>query len=125
MKNEELFRNLQETYTQEEAKAAIDSILEKYGETVRISFRKKDAEIVDSYLVNSQDDRHTICEIIHRTGVTQRDYEDLSAEWMVHNAAYKAHVGRQHAKDVSLDYDKDPRRMVRAATGIFDKLDIE
>ena len=122
---EDLFNGLQECYTPEDAKAAIDAILLPYGETCKIQFRKTDAEIIDSYLVNSQDDRHIICEIIHRTGLTQRSYENLAAEWMVHNVSYRAGVLKSHAKDVSLDYDKDPHAPVLIATEVFDALDIE
>lgn len=124
-KPEELFRNLKQSYTREEAKALIDSLLEKYGGSCAITFRSTDAEIVDSYLVKDIDTRHLICEIVARTGVTKRSYEDLSAEWQVHNASYHAGIMRDHAKDVSLDYDKDPRAAVRLATAVFDKLDIE
>lgn len=108
-----------------EAKAQIDALLKKYGETCRIEFRKTDAEITDSYLVSSMEDRHAVCKLIAATGITDRTYEDLSAEWEVHNAAYAVHVARASAKDVSLDYDGDPRFTVRLATKIFDILDIE
>lgn len=124
-KMEALFAALQERYTVEEAKTAIDEILRPYGETCKIQFRKADAEIIDSYRVDSQDDRHVICEIIHRTGLTERTYENLAAEWMVHNVSYAAGVYKAHAKDVSLDYGKDPRAAVVAATELFDALNIE
>lgn len=124
-KRRENFEDLRERYSPEEAKAAIDGILAVYGETCRITFRKYDAEITDSYLVNDVSVRHRVCEIIARTGLTKRNYEDLSAEWQVHNVSYKAGFMKDHAKDVALDYGKDPRASVRLATGIFDKLDIE
>ena len=120
-----VFRSLPDKLSKEEAKERIDAILRHYGETCAIVFREYDAEIMDSYLVTSQTDRHLICEMIARTGLTDRDYEDLSAEWEVHNAAYRLNFARKDAKDVSLDYHGDPRRSVRLATKIFDKLDIE
>ena len=43
-----LFAPLKPRYSVEEATAAIDAILAPYGETCRISFRRTDAEIVDS-----------------------------------------------------------------------------
>ena len=119
------FRNLPERISPEEAKERIDEILHSYGESCAILFRKTDAEIIDSYLVTSQEDSHLICEIISRTGLTSRDYENLAAEWEVHNAAYRLNVARSDAKDVSLDYRGDPRKSVRIATAIFDKLDLE
>ena len=124
-KTEVLFAALQERYTVEEAKASIDAILQPYGETCKIQFRKTDAEIIDSNRVDSQNDRHVICEIIRRTGLTQRTYENLAAEWMVHNVSYAAGVYKEKAKDVSLDYGKDPRAAVVAATELFDALNIE
>lgn len=120
-----LFEGLKEHYSLEEAGEAIDGLLARYGESCRISFRGTDAEIIDSYLVDDVRVRHTVCEIIARTGVTKRTYEDLSAEWQLHNLSYRAGIRRESAKDVSLDYDRDPRAAVRLATGIFDMLDIE
>ncbi|MBQ0133742.1 MAG: hypothetical protein KBS46_01165 [Clostridiales bacterium] len=122
---DELFARLKPSYTPEEAKERIDTILEPFGENCRIQFRKTDAEIIDSYLVDSQTLRHLICEIIHRTGLTERSYENLAAEWMVHNVSYDAGVFRADAKDVSLDYNKDPRAAVKLATEVFDILNIE
>ena len=119
------FRSLPEKLSPAEAKERIDEILRRYGETCSIEFREYDAEIIDSYLVTSQEDRHLICEIISRTGLTARDYENLAAEWEVHNAAYRLNVARSDAKDVSLDYHGDPRKSVRFATALFDKLDLE
>lgn len=124
-KRKELFKALPEKLELQKAKEMIDGMLEKYSETCKIEFRETDAEIIDSYLVDSQDDRHIVCEIIARTGITQRDCEDMAAEWQVHNVAYYAGVGKSHAKDVSLDYGKDPRASVRLATAVFDKLNIE
>lgn len=124
-KTEALFAPLSPRYSTAEAKAAIDALLAPYGETCRISFRQNDAEITDSYLVDDMDVRHTVCEIIARTGVTKRTYENLAAEWQVHNVAYQLGIGRSAARDVSLDYAKDPRSTVRLASDLFDKLDIE
>ncbi len=119
------FRFLPLRLSTEEAKRQIDDILQRYGAGCTIEFRDTDAEIKDSYLVDSKLDRHLICEIISRTGLTRRSYEDLSAEWEFHNAAYSANIERGSARDVSLDYGKDPRRIVRWATKIFDFLNIE
>lgn len=119
------FRFLPKRLNPREAKKQIDVILQRYGTGCTIEFRKTDAEITDSYLVNSKLDRHLICELISRTGLTNRTYEDLSAEWEFHNAAYKSNIERSSAKDVSLDYGQDPRRIVRWATKIFDFFNIE
>lgn len=120
-----MFEDLKETYPMEEAKQVIDEMLRPYGDTVRITFREKDAEIIDSYLVRDAAVRRTVCEIIARTGLTERTYADLSAEWQVHNVSYRARYRKKHAKDVSLDYHGDKRRSVRAATRIFNRLNLE
>lgn len=111
--------------TPEEAKEKIDAILKTVSPECEIIFQKKTAEIINSYKVDKKEIRHKICKLIEKTGLTGRNYESLSAEWEVHNVAWKMHVGRASAKDVSLDYTKDPRLPVRAATWVFDKLDIE
>jgi len=116
---------LQKSYTKEEAKNAIDTLLRPYSESCLISFRKKDAEIIDSYLVDSALIRHRVCAILARTGVTRRSYEDLCAEWLLHNLSYKFHFMRKQSRDVSLDYDGDPRFLIRLLTFFMDKLDIE
>ena len=120
-----IFRFLPERLSPEEAKRQIDDILRRYGESCSIIFRETDAEIKDSFLVDSKLDRHLICEIISRTGLTRRSYEDLSAEWEFHNAAFNANIERGSARDVSLDYGRDPRWIVRWATKIFDIFNIE
>lgn len=84
-----MFENLKDSYTLKEAQETIDAILAQYGDSVRIQFRETDAEIIDSYLVDDMEVRHTVCKIISRTGVTQRSYEDLPAEWQVHNVSYR------------------------------------
>lgn len=122
---DDLFFHLKDRYTPAEAKARIDALLEPYGESCKIEFRRKDAEIIDSYRVKSKAIRHLVCEIIRRTGLTGRSYENMAAEWMVHTASYEAGVSKAHAKDVSLDYEEDPRLSVKWATRVFDLLDIE
>lgn len=122
---EKLFAGLKVSYTTAEAKKEIDQILEPYGEEVRIVFGVDACEIIDSYKVRDADIRHRICEIIARSGVTKRDYEDLCAEWRFHNDAWDIHFKRASAKDVTLDYAGDPRRSVRFATAIYDALDHE
>lgn len=116
---------LRKSYSPAEAKEAIDRLLAKYGENCRIDFRKSDAEIIDSYRVRDIRVRRAVCEILARTGLTKRSGEDMSAEWRVHNVCYRLGIRREKAKDVSLDYDRDPRRSVRLAGRIFDKLNVE
>ncbi len=117
----DLFKDLKKKYTTEEAKKAIDAILKKTDKSCAITFLKTNCEIKNSYKVNSKDDWCIICEIIARAGVTKRDYKSLVGEWEAHNIAYKANIGKDHARDVNLDYAKsgDSRKAVKVATKIL------
>lgn len=125
MDNDNLFLDLKERYSPKDAKALIDHELAKYGPACRITFYDTYAEIVESWKIKSTAERHRICEIVSRTGLTERTYENLAAEWEFHNVAYDVHFMRESAKDVALDYKGDPRRSVRLATDLMDKLNIE
>ena len=118
------YNNLKEEYTFAEAKELIDSILKEYGDTCEIHFERRYADLITSYKVTSRKTRHLVCEIIRRTGVTDRSVGNLSAEWMVHNVAWYLGVFRESAKDAALDYDKDPRRSVRMATSVLQVLGV-
>ena len=107
------------------AKKEIDAILQDYGPQCRIHFLRTTATLTDSWRVDSKEVRHAICRLIAETGVTKRSYENLSAEWEVHNLAYQMHIGRKHSADADLDYEKDPHLPVRAASDLFDLMDIE
>ena len=107
------------------AEEEINQLLCKYGPECRIYFLRTAATIINSWKVTSKEERHQICRIIADTGITDRSFENLSAEWELHNVSYHAHIGREHAKDVDLDYEKDPRKLVRVATELFDRMDIE
>lgn len=63
-------------------------------------------EIVNSYKVKSRYSRQYICEILSRTTLTDREYDNMSAEWVGHNLLAGFYSG---AKDVNLEYDEDPR----------------
>lgn len=121
----ESISKLKENYGLEEAKELIDRILSAYSDKCKIVFFEDNAEITDSYLVNKMHDRQLVCEIIRRTGITDRDYEDMSAEWEFHNVSYNMHFKRESAKDVNLDYAGDPRKSVRTATAVFKAIKAE
>ena len=55
-----------------------------------------------------------ICEILSRTEKTEREYDNMSAEWLGHNICYTLHIKRDSTRDVDLDYIKDSRWYVRA-----------
>ena len=63
--------------------------------------------------------------ILAHTGATERSFENLAAEWRFHNAAFRLHLQRRSARDVDLDYTRDPRWPIRAVTAVLDWLDIE
>lgn len=94
-------------------------ILSKYSgdsesSKCRIEFNESAAKITNSYKVTSRYDRQKISEIIRRTGLTNREYDNMSAEWLGHNICYTLHIKRQSTKDVDIDYDGDERFYVRA-----------
>ena len=110
---------IKDGYTTEEAKDEIDGILSKYSgdsesSKCRIEFNESAAKITNSYKVTSRYDRQKISEIIRRTGLTNREYDNMSAEWLGHNICYTLHIKRQSTKDVDIDYDGDERFYVRA-----------
>ena len=76
-------------------------------------------------MVKSWRDRSLICAILAHTGATERSFENLAAEWRFHNAAFRLHLQRRSARDVDLDYTRDPRWPIRAVTAVLDWLDIE
>lgn len=126
---EKLLREIEEQtedfYTEGEATALIDEILERWSPLCRLSFGENSFRISYSYMVKSWYDRHRICAILAHTGATSRGCESMAAEWRFHNAAYALHIRRGSARDVDIDYKRDVRWLVRAATAIFDWLDIE
>ena len=110
---------IKDGYTTEEAKDEIDGILSKYSgdsesSKCRIEFNESAAKITNSYKVTSRYDRQKISEIIRRTGLTNREYDNMSAEWLGHNICYTLHIKRQSTKNVDIDYDGDERFYVRA-----------
>ena len=121
----EITEQLEDFYTQDEAAALINRILEPWSPLCRLSFTEGGFKISYSYMVKSWHDRHLICAILANTGATARSCESLEAEWRFHNIAYDMHIRRRSARDVDLDYERDPRRIVRAVTALFDWLDIE
>ena len=71
--------------------------------------------------MKSRYDRQKICTIISRTdNITQRQYDDLSSEWVFHNVMYAFKIREDSAEDTFLDYNRDPRFLVRAVTDILE-----
>ncbi len=112
-------------YTQAEAEKEINSMLMNYGPECKIQFYNDAAKIKNSYLVRSELIRHMVCAVIANTGLTARSFENLSAEWLLHNICYHLHIKRSSAVDADLDYTRDRRFAVRILTKIMDIFDIE
>ena len=118
-------KELQESYTVLEAVIAIDSILDKYskeGEKVQVSFESDRVVIYNSYNVTSRYDRQKVSEIIRRTGKTEREYDNLSAEWFGHNVCYSFHIKRESTRTVDIEYKQDGRRYVRIGSKSLEML---
>ena len=109
---------LQEWYTQEEAQKEIEQILSQYIDNPVFGFGKNNFFIQDSYKVTKRFDRLKICEIVRRTGVTNRTAENMAAEWLAHNFAYHTSIDKlkDNSKDVNIDYIQDHRKSVRWST---------
>ena len=112
-------------YTLGEAKTQIDSLLSPVSPDCSIEFCDDAAKLRNSYLVHSSLLRHQVCAVISRTDITVRSFENMSAEWLLHNICYYLHIKRSSAIDVDLDYTRDRRFIVRFMTWIMDILNIE
>lgn len=108
-----------------EAVAQIQQILNTYSGDCQVEFYDDVVKIRNSYKVHSRRDRHRICKIIVSTGLSCRRYDNLSAEWLLHNLAYRLHFMRSSSIDVDLDYKGDPHWIVSLVTWIFDVLSLE
>ena len=113
--------NLSESYSQLSSSEAINGILAKYSDNVRVGFYDEDcvAKITDSSLVSSAYDRLLISSILSRTEGFRRQPTEISAEWRMHNVCYRLGIKKSSARDVDIDYVEDPRKIVRVATKIL------
>ncbi len=112
-------------YTLKEAEDEINSVLSCYGPDCKIEFYDDAAKIRNSYLVSSEFIRHRVCAVIANTDLTPRSFENMSAEWLLHNICYRLHIKRSSSIDADLDYIRDRRFTVRLVTWVMDILDIE
>lgn len=123
-------KEIKSNYTQEEAKTEIDNVLNKYSgynASVSVKFDSRGVEITNSYLVNSKYDRQKVSMIISRTeDFTERQYDNLSAEWNYHNIMYDLSINdsiSNSAKDAYLDFEGDARKVkVGLPTVLFEAI---
>lgn len=108
--------------TQAEACQSIAALLAGYPIPCTIRFYDDRLNITNSYQVHSRRKRLAICAVLAHTPPTTRRAQSLSAEWLIHNLAYVLHIRRRAARDVDLDYLRDRRWIVRAATRVFELL---
>ena len=113
---------LQEKYSVEEALEAIQRILDKHSPDCKAKLFEKELEIRCGYKVRSRRDRLKISLILSRCGLTEREYDNLAAEWLLHNLAYDLHFMRGSAKHVALDFGHNIRREVDFCTRILEIL---
>lgn len=120
---EQIYNELKASYTKDEAKKEIESLLAGYGEGITVTFYADNVKISNSYLVSSKYDRQKVCAIIARTdNCTERTVGDMAAEWNAHNKMYYCPWWKEKCQDVNLDYDSDSRWTVNFATGVFEFL---
>lgn len=91
---------LQDSYTEDEAIEEINNILGADSKDDRVTFNYSGVKIIDLYQVTSRYDRQKISEVIHRTGKTNRKYDNMSAEWLGHNICYRLHIKIGSTKDM-------------------------
>ena len=113
---------LSEKYSVEEALEAIQSILDHHAPDCKVKLYEKELEIRNGYKVRSRRDRLKISLILSRCGLTEREYDNLAAEWLLHNLAYDLHLMRGSAKHVALDFGHNIRREVDYCTRILEIL---
>ena len=120
---------IEDSYTMAEAKEEIDDILTQYSDEsgeCEIAFGEKAAIISNSYRVTSRYDRQKISAIISRTKtksgdpLTDREYDNMSAEWLAHNICYAFHIKRSSTQHVDIDYAEDEHSYVRRGTKILE-----
>ena len=120
-------KELKDYYTQEEAKAAIDEYLSKYklgSDDVYLEYTTEGYKIHNSYLVKSRYDRQYVSMILSRTNMTNREYDNLSAEWFGHNLMNFLHFDSSTA-NADLEYYGDGRWWIRDATKVLELLGFE
>jgi len=115
-------RELQPSYSVEEALAAIQTILDRHAPDCRARLFEKELEIRNGFRVRSRSDRLKVALILSRCGLTEREYDNIAAEWLLHNLAYDLHFLRGSAMHVALDFGKDKRWEVNVATRIMEIL---
>ncbi len=120
-------KELKDSYTKEEAKEEINNIVSKYSSECSVTFDKPCGngymvEISNSYHINSRYDRQKVSTIIEKTDVTDREYDNISSEWLLHNLATPVSPLYESAHSAGLDYTRDSRWYIVALTKTLEVL---
>ena len=117
------------SYTQVEAMEEINKILESYShdKNTKVVYSDNNFEIKNSYKVKSRYARQKVCKIVSRTeGIKfNREYGNMSSEWLFHNIAYELHLKRQSTADADIEYTSDCRSYVYIPTKVLEILGSE
>ena len=96
----------------------------KNGKEVTIRFNEKSARVYDGYTANGKAESIEIVSFI-RWYAEQKGYEisqaytEMYGEYRLHNALYRLGYKRKQTGDSDLDYEKDKRWYVSAASKII------
>ena len=111
-----------ERLERKEALNRINKILCKYAPECTAEIFDDALKIRASWKVRKRTDRLSVCSLLVASGLTKRTAKNLSAEWFLHNAAYRLHVRKSSSKDVDLDYTRDRHWPVRFCTKVLELL---
>ena len=121
--NRKINKEIKSSYTKEEATEEINRVLTKYDTDNQVSFNEKSIKITNSYKVRRYD-RQKICKIITRTEEidVNREFDNMSSEWLFHNITYDLHIRRGSTQDVDIEYLGDDRPVVYVPTKVLEIL---
>ena len=128
-------KELEESHSRESALEAIEKSTSVPAGTVKFDDNQNVIHISDSINIKSRYERQKVSMILDRTeGLTDREYDNMSAEWLLHNALYNllsidlisnnfdVSYRILQAQDADLDYVADDTPIINIATAIFEVL---
>ena len=127
--NKRIDKEIKKSYTQVEATEEINKILESYShdKNTKVVYSDNNFKIKNSYKVKSRYARQKVCKIVSRTeGIKfNREYGNMSSEWLFHNIAYELHIKRKSTADADIEYTGDCRPYVYIPTKVLEILGSE
>ena len=122
-RNNKKINDVAENFVYEEENGNV-SLRLKNGKEVTIRFNEKSARVYDGYTANGKAESIEIVSFI-RWYAEQKGYEisqaytEMYGEYRLHNALYRLGYKRKQTGDSDLDYEKDKRWYVSAASKII------